>query len=107
MTLEITFRDFARSDAIESYVTKRAEKLLAKSPRVLTLRVVLAAPHRHQRDGHAYQVRLELHLAGRELVVAPRDGIGEYIDLRAAIDDAFSTAARLLRDYAEEGRETA
>lgn len=92
-------------------------------------RVIVEAPHRHHHKGKAYLVRIDLTVAGGELVVnrAPKrlaaakpnggkDPDKEFAevhepskhaaheDIYVAIRDAFNAAARKLQDHARRRR---
>src|SRR6266511_2776959 len=96
----ISFRNIDHSPAIEDYVRRRAAKLRAFSERIVSCDVTLEVPHRHQRHGRHYQVRIEVMVPGADLVVrrAP-DERSRHQDLYGAIDDAFDNAGRVLQEY--------
>lgn len=102
MELHITFRDDTASEGLRAYVETKAFKLDHSKGRPLRCRVVLEAPHRHQRRGRHYRVRIDLSLPGYELIagsVRKDDDLHE--DAYAAVDDAFHDAQRLLNDHYE------
>jgi ribosomal subunit interface protein len=103
--LQITFRDFAQSDAIESYVRTRAEKLQRFSDRITGCHVTLETPHRHKRHGHHHRVRIEIVVPGAEIVVTrdPAERKNNE-DLYASIDSAFDDAQRRLADHSRTQR---
>lgn len=103
--LQITYRDVAPSDAIESYVRTRAEKLQRFSDRITGCHVTLETPHRHKRHGHHHRVRVEIVVPGADLVVT-RDPAPskDKEDLYASIDAAFDDAQRRLEDHARTQR---
>jgi ribosomal subunit interface protein len=98
-TLQITFRDIAPSDAIDSYVRRRAEKLDNAEGRLVACHVAIEAPHRHKHHGRHYRVRVDLTVPGAALVVnrCPDEG-HTCEDVYAAIDQAFDHAVRRLRE---------
>jgi ribosome-associated translation inhibitor RaiA len=97
--LRITYRDLEHTDAIESYVCKRAEKLRNGTP-ILSCRVIIDAPHRHKLHGRHYVVRIEVTTPGASLVVdRTPDAAREQENLYAAIDAAFNHAVRRLHDH--------
>jgi ribosomal subunit interface protein len=98
--LQVTFRDFDATPAIEAYVEKKAAKLDRFFDRITSCRVVLEAPHRHHRHGRRYHVRIDLTVPGEELVVERNPDNPIHEDLYACIDDAFDDAERRLEDYA-------
>src|SRR5579859_1700234 len=101
LPLRITFRDIPHSEAVESSVRRHAEKLLTFSGRIIACNVAIEAPHRHHRHGNRYRVRIDLAVAGAELVADRTSAPDAQHDLYAVIDDAFDHAARLLREHAE------
>lgn len=108
LPLRITFRDIDSSEAIDGYVRRRAEKLDHHGQRLIGCHVVIEAPHRSKQHGRHYRVRVDLSVAGTELVVdrCPDEG-RENEDLYAAIDHAFDHAVRRLRDKGERRRSSA
>lgn len=103
--LQITFRNFASTEAIESYVRTRAEKLERLSERIIGCHVTIELPHRHKQHGRHYAVRIDLAVPGAELVVT-RDPSErkEHEDLYASIDAAFDDAKRMLEDHLRTAR---
>jgi ribosome-associated translation inhibitor RaiA len=105
LQLQISFRNMEPSPAIEAKLRKQAEHLGRLFDRITACRVVIAAPHRHQRRGKLYDVSIDLSVPGRKLAVSharPRDQAHEDIDI--AIRDAFEAAGRLLQDHARRAR---
>lgn len=105
LPVQITFRGFPPSEAIEAAVRERAGKLDRFYSGIMGCRVVVEAPHRHHRDGRIYHVRIDLTVPGGELVVK-RDPArhGAHQDVYVAIRDAFDAARRQLEDYARRQR---
>ncbi|HEX9725635.1 MAG TPA: HPF/RaiA family ribosome-associated protein [Vicinamibacteria bacterium] len=105
LPLEIAFRGLDRSDAIEASIRRRAEQLDRFFDRIMACRVVVEAPHQHQRKGRIYHVRIDLTVPGEELVVR-RDPSehAPHEDVYLAIHDAFHEARRQLQDYARRRR---
>jgi ribosomal subunit interface protein len=101
--LEIAFKNMERSDAVEARVREKAEKKLERyAGRITSCRVVIEAPHRHHTHGNCYEVRLDIHVPGEELVVTREGGSKDpaHTDVYIAIRDAFDAAVRQLDDYA-------
>jgi cold shock CspA family protein/ribosome-associated translation inhibitor RaiA len=100
LPLQITFRHMDPSPAVEAAIRKRAEKLDRFSDRITACRVVVEAPHKHQRKGKLYSIRIDLSVPGEEIPVThngPENHAHE--DIYVAIRDAFNTASRLLEDH--------
>lgn len=105
--LEITYRHVRPSPAIDADIREKAAKLEAFCDRITSARVVVETPHRHQRQGKLFHVRVDVRVPGRELVVS-RDPAAHhaYEDVYVAIRDAFDDARRQLEDYTREMRGT-
>lgn len=99
LPMQITFRDLPPTDAIKSYIEKRAKKLDTFDRRIMRCRVVVEAPHRHQRHGRHFRVHVDVTLPQHELVV-DRDPTEHkpYEDLYAAIDESFDEMQRRIQD---------
>ncbi len=103
--LEVTFHNMDRSDAVEANVRERVAKLERYFDRIIGCRVVVEAPHKHQRKGKMFEVRVDVSVPGREIVVnrnGPKNQA--HTDVYVAIRDAFAAAGRQLEDYARKMR---
>lgn len=99
LPLQLTFRSIRPSVSLRTYVERRAAKLDAFDPRIMSCRVVLEAPHHHKNHGKLFHVRIEARLPRRELVVdrePPEHRRAE--DIHAAIDEAFDEMGRQIED---------
>jgi ribosomal subunit interface protein len=95
--LEVTFKNMERSDAVEARIREKAEKKFERfKERITSCRVVVQAPHRHQTHGNCYDVRIDIHVPGEELVVTRESTNPAHTDVYVAIRDAFDAAARQL-----------
>src|SRR4030065_2109758 len=93
--LQITFRDFERSDALKTHIREKAEKLETFFDPIMSCRVVMELPHQHKNQGKAFNVRIDIGVPGSEIVVN-RD---KHEDVYVALRDAFDAARRQLEDY--------
>ena len=93
--LQITFRDFERSDALETHIREKAEKLETYFEPIMSCRVVVEMPHQHKNQGKLFNVRIDIGVPGSEIVVN-RD---KHEDVYVALRDAFDAARRQLEDY--------
>ena len=105
LPLEIAFQNLDPSPAIEAEIRKRAEKLDRFHEHVMRCRVVVEAPHKHQRSGHLYRVLVDVTVPGGEFV-ANRNPEHDHAheDVYVAIRDAFDAIRRQLEDYARKRR---
>jgi ribosomal subunit interface protein len=94
--LQITFRDIEHSDAIESHIREKAEKLETFFEPIMSCRVVVEMPHQHKHQGKVFNVRIDIGVPGSEIVVN-RD---QHEDVYVALRDGFDAARRQLQDYA-------
>ena len=99
--LQITFHNMDHSPAVEARVRERAEKLDTLFDRITGCKVVIEAPHKHQRKGKLFNVRIDLTVPGKE-IIANRDSGQNHAheDVYVAIRDAFAAISRQLEDYA-------
>jgi len=93
--LQITFRDIERSDALETHIREKAEKLETFFEPIMSCRVVVEMPHQHKNQGKLFNVRIDIGVPGSEIVVN-RD---KHEDVYVALRDAFDAAKRQLEDY--------
>ncbi len=98
--IQVTFRDLPYSAAIENHIHEHAEKLSQYFERFIHCRVVLTIPQNHKHQGKLFNVRINLLVPGKEIVVTHQEDQDIYI----AIRDAFSALCRQLEDYARRKR---
>ncbi|SEK85520.1 HPF/RaiA family ribosome-associated protein [Nitrosovibrio tenuis] len=97
---QITARDVPHSEALESHVRQKAEKLAAFYPHIMSCRVVIEVPHKHKHQGRAFNVRLDITVPGKEMAVNREADEDVYVALR----DTFDAAKRQLEDYGRRQR---
>lgn len=98
--LQITFKNFPHSDAVEQLVRKKVQKLERFCDRISAFHVVLEIQHHHHHQGNHYGVRLDIRVPGEEFAVtAPHHDNQAHEDVYVAIRDAFNAAQRQLQDY--------
>ncbi|NLI80543.1 MAG: HPF/RaiA family ribosome-associated protein [Deltaproteobacteria bacterium] len=100
MPLEISSRKVELSQEIRDLIQEKSEKLDHLYDDIVRCRVIIDMPHRSQRSGTFYEVRLDLTVPGGEVIV--RQEPGE--DLYVAIFNSFEVAQRRLKDYAGKRR---
>lgn len=98
LPVQITFRDFPPSEAIETTIRKRVDKLHRFHDRIMSCRVVLEFSQKHKRQGKLYNVRIDLAVPGKELVVTHKRDQDVYI----AIRDAFDALERQLEEHSRK-----
>jgi ribosome-associated translation inhibitor RaiA len=93
----IAYHGIEPSDALSRLIQERAEQLDRLGRRIHAVRVLVDAPHHHQRHGHAYRVHIELTTPGHDIVVrhAGEDGSSDE-DAYQAVRRAFDAVRRRL-----------
>lgn len=125
LTPMITFRGMDRSDALESEIQARINKLETYYRSIMGCRVLVELAQRHHEAGNRYHVRIDLTVPGEEIVVAHEASLhatAQDVDVerarkadetdperkhaRVAIREAFDVARRQLQDYVRRQRGT-
>jgi ribosome-associated translation inhibitor RaiA len=114
LPVQTTFRNMDASPAVAARVQEEAAKLDKYFDRITSCRVIVGAPHRHHRRGEPFQIRIELGVPGKELVVTHEPTLeheeqgewhkhlevaGPHKDVYVAIRDAFKAIRRQLQNY--------
>jgi ribosomal subunit interface protein len=93
---QITIRDMSSSPALKSQIEERANKLERFYDRINSCRVVIDLPQKHKHNGKLYNVKIDLKVPGKELVVNRQSNKDAYV----AIRNAFDALERQLEDHA-------
>lgn len=98
LPVQLTVRDLPLTSAIETHIRKKAEKLQRFYNRICSCHVVIELPQKHKHQGKLYNVRIDLIVPGKELVVTHKNNE----DLYVAIRDAFQAVERQLEEYSRK-----
>ncbi|PTQ76330.1 ribosomal subunit interface protein [Nitrosomonas oligotropha] len=98
VTLQITTRDIPHSEALESHIREKAEKLEKLYPHITSCRIVIELPHKHHHQGRMFDVHIDMTVPGSEIVVNRVANEDVYV----AVRDAFDAAKRQLEDHAHK-----
>ncbi|VVC76976.1 hypothetical protein AQUSIP_23030 [Aquicella siphonis] len=98
LPVQITIRDISTSPALENNIRKRAEKLNRFYDRISSCRIVIELPQKHKHRGKLFNVRIDVTVPGKELVVTHK--INE--DVYVAIRDAFNAIVRQLEEHSHK-----
>ena len=98
--LQITIRDVEHSEALEKHIRDKAKKLDEFFNHIMSCRVVVEVPHKHHQQGKQFNVRIDIGVAGGEIVVNRDHAEDVYVALR----DAFDAAKRQVEEYARKLR---
>jgi ribosomal subunit interface protein len=99
--LQITFHDVTASDALETHIRDKAQKLEQFYPALIACKVVVDQPGQHQHKGKPFNIRIDLTAPGGEIVVDRQKNEDVYVALR----DAFDAARRMLEDFGRRQRQ--
>jgi ribosome-associated translation inhibitor RaiA len=108
--VRITFRGLSPSPPLRATVRERIVWLDQFYDRIHRCDVQISVPHRHQRRGRRFHVRIELRVAGGDPIVVRHEPAADEpttsgIDAGyAAIHEAFDAARRQLQDFARRQR---
>jgi len=98
--IQITFKDIAHSEAVETHIREKAAKLETFYPGIIGCHVTVELPHKHQHQGKLHNVRIDIKVPGSEIVVN-RD---KHEDIYVALRDAFDAAKRQVEEYGRKQR---
>lgn len=106
--LQVTFQDIPVDQRARELIEEKVAKLEMLSTGLQGVRVVVTSPHQRHRARNRYHVRVELTLAGRELVTSREHGNHpDTENLFVAIRDAFRAAERQLDGFRKNRAEAA
>ena len=100
LPLQVRFLGLEPSEAVESAVRTKAEKLEQFCPDLMSCRVSIEQEAKHQHQGRPFAVRIDVTRTGRELSVDRVRNEDVYVALR----DAFDAMRRRLEDSVERTR---
>ena len=103
--LQITFRHMERSDTLDAHIREEVDKLETVYDRITRCHVTVDLPHRHQRHGKHFTVRVELSIPNDTIVIA-RDPANDTTaeEPYAAVNEAFDLARRQLQSHVDRMR---
>jgi cold shock CspA family protein/ribosome-associated translation inhibitor RaiA len=93
------------SEAVESMIRERSARLERFHHRIVRCHVTVDVPHRHQRKGRSYAVRVDITTPTGEIAVS-RDATLDksHQDFNVVVRDAFNAVARQLEDEVRRRR---
>jgi ribosome-associated translation inhibitor RaiA len=100
LPVHILFHGMDRSDALEASARAYARKLETLAPDLIACHVSIDLEEKHRQQGRPVGVRIDLTIAGHELVVNRVQNEDAYLALR----DAFDNMKRQLEDVVRKRR---
>lgn len=94
--LEISFHGLERSDAVETRIREKFERLQSHFDRFTHARVVVEAPARRTPRPKFFHVRIEIGVPGMKPIIAVHEPEGDraHTDVNLALRDCFKAAQR-------------
>ena len=99
--LQITWRNVAKSDALDVDIRTKAEKLGEFFDKISGCRVTVERASSRHRRGNRYRIHIDIRVPDDEIAVTHDSG-GDHSheDIYVCVRDAFDAARRQLQDYA-------
>ncbi len=98
LPIQITIRHVVVSPALERTIRKRAEKLSRFYRRIISCHIVIEVAQNHKHQGKLFNVRIDLSVPKKELVVTHKYNQDIHIAVRAA----FEAIERQLEEHARK-----
>jgi ribosomal subunit interface protein len=102
LPVQIVFRDMPSSPWLQDLIERRVEKLEQFAPDLMSCHVAIETTGNHHRQGHIYQVRIDLRLTGEELFAGDHHGDE---DVAIAVRDAFDAISRRVEAHVQRRRD--
>ena len=99
--LQITVRDMARSEALDTRIREKVAGLERFHPRITSCRVTIGESRKHRHQGRHFEVRVDVRVPGHAEIVSNRH---HHEDVYVALRDAFDSTTRRLEDVIREKR---
>lgn len=100
ISVQVTIRDIPNSISLETHIREKAQKLAQFYHRIINCRVVVDITQKHQHQGKLFNVRIDVSVPSKELVVNRQQNEDVYIALR----DALRAMQRKLETFAHRQR---
>jgi ribosomal subunit interface protein len=91
---QITYRGMPHSPAMDTRINELVAKLDDLHPRITRCHVVVDETDRHKSKGNLFEVHVDLHIPGSEIVATQQAHPDAYV----AIGEAFDVVTRQLED---------
>jgi len=101
--LELAFKDVQRTEAIDEFIQEKLERLERVCDYIVSCRLTVEKPQRHQQTGSPYRARLVVRVPpGHEIVAKRESSAGDmHEQLITVLNDVFETARRQLQSLVD------
>lgn len=96
--VQITFRDFPHSEAVETHLHEKIDKLQQFCHNIVACHVVLELANKNQHRGNLYDTRITITVPGKELVSKLNEDENMYVSIKTAFEDM----TRQLENYVQQ-----
>lgn len=97
---QITYRGMAHSPAFDDRIRELAGKLEDFNPKITSCHVTVDERDRHKRKGKHFEVRVDVHVPGSEIVASIKQSEDPYV----AATEAFHVLMRQLDEALDKRR---
>jgi ribosome-associated translation inhibitor RaiA len=97
---QITYRGMPHSPAMDARILELASRLEDLNPRITRCHVVVVETDHHKHKGNLFEVHVDLHIPGHEIVATQQANEDAYV----AINEAFEVATRQLEEAVRRRR---
>ncbi|MCU0587594.1 MAG: HPF/RaiA family ribosome-associated protein [Syntrophobacteraceae bacterium] len=98
--VEISSRNVELPEEMVGLIQEKAGKLNNFHDGIMSCRVMVEVPHRSQRKGVSYNVRIDISVPGSDVIVKREPGE----DLYVSVCNAFDVAERQLKEHIDRQR---
>ena len=91
---QITYRGMEHSAVLDTHIRELVAKMEQFHPKITRIHVIVDELDRNKRNGNLFNVRVDVHVPGQEIVATKQ----EHEDAYVAMNDAFDVLTRQLEE---------
>lgn len=105
--LEVSVTDIDKTEALESLIDERGERLERVCADLVSCHVAVSRPHEHQNSGSGYRVRVEARVPpNQQFISTEHSSHGDLHDqVETVVRRAFEAMERQLKEHSERVRD--
>ena len=97
---QITYRHMDHSPALDERIRELTAKIETFHPKITHVHVIVDELDRNKRTGNLFNVRVDVHVPGQEIVATKQEHEDPYV----AMNDAFDVLTRQLEEHIRKVR---
>ena len=86
---QITYRGMEASRAMDSRILEYAQKLEEFHPKITMCHVIVDMVDRRKTKGNHFEVRIDVHVPGREVVASQKEHTDPYVAMHEAFEVVY------------------